>query len=183
MPVASEISSFAISAQAVTPPKFSRSGRLLGIALYGGAAEIWNIASATASAGNFKAKKVATLHTNRWHFADIGFSQDDSTAVTACLGGRVRVWDLKATNQVADLGGQLSSCYSVALSPDDSRLAACGGDGTVKLWETVTFKEVANLKIHNYPLYQLAFSSDDNSLVVAGDDRVFILRAPKGSER
>ena len=179
---ASEITAFATIAPAVKKPKFSRSGHLVGILTSAGAVEVWSIASALANTETPGAKKISTVGSGQWLAEDVVFSRDHALAVTASASGRVNVWDLKTERQIADIGGQLNSTFSVTLSQDERRLAACGGDGTVKLWDMQTKQEVASLKLHKHSLSRVEFSSDDDSLFVTAEDRIFVLRAPKDAD-
>ncbi|HEV7891575.1 MAG TPA: TIR domain-containing protein [Pyrinomonadaceae bacterium] len=94
----------------------------------------------------------------------LAFSPDGKTLAGGGMDYTVRVWDIAARREVANLTGHKQSVYSVAFSPDGRVLASASLDHTVKLWDARTWKESATLKGHSEGVYSVAFSPDGETL-------------------
>jgi WD40 repeat protein len=62
------------------------------------------------------------------------FSPDGSLLATSSRDRTVRLWDIKAEQQVAVLRGHAGRVYDVSFKPDGRLLASASRDKTARLW-------------------------------------------------
>jgi hypothetical protein len=102
----------------------------------------------------------------------LSFSRDGKALASACLGGAIKVWDVRSGKESASF----KEVGSLAFSPDGKTVASAQGslgDWTVKLWK-VSGKghRVLKLKvIRDYLVGGLAFAPDGRTLAVVGMGR------------
>jgi WD40 repeat protein len=65
------------------------------------------------------------------------FHPDGTWLAAACADGTIRLWDVAAGEEVAELRGHGGYVHALAFSPDGTRLVSGAGDSTVRLWETI----------------------------------------------
>jgi WD40 repeat protein len=68
----------------------------------------------------------------------VAFSPDGTRLAAACQDTTIRLWDMAAHEEVAELRGHTDSVHAVAFSPDGTRLVSCSGDYTARIWDTLT---------------------------------------------
>lgn len=108
-------------------------------------------------------------------------------AVTACLDGRVRVWDFATARVAHELSCGKQAVWTVAVSSDGRWIASGGGgalraqswDYTVRLWDAATGKRLHELTGHTADVRHLAFTPDGKTLVSGGFDGTVRLWDPE----
>jgi len=96
----------------------------------------------------------------------VAFSPDGKTLASTSGDKTVRLWDLAANKERANLMGHTESVTSAAFSPDGKTLASASYDKTVKLWDVATGKERVTLK-GTLAVNSVAFSPDGRMLAAA----------------
>jgi WD40 repeat protein len=76
----------------------------------------------------------------------VAFSPDGTRLAAACRDNTVRLWDVAAHEEVAELRGHTDYVHAVAFSPDGTRLASASGDFDVRLWDTLSPQGRARLR-------------------------------------
>ncbi len=76
-------------------------------------------------------------HGGSTEIADVAFNLSGTLLTSASSDGRVRLWDLSTSAQVALLNAHPEAA-SVAFSPDGTLVASGGSDGVIKLWGVAT---------------------------------------------
>lgn len=114
------------------------------------------------------------------------FSPDGKMLATAGIDARIRLWDLPAGAQRAELTGPLTAFLCLDFSADGRRLAGGSAEGQFIVWnvETSPPLEVLNSPLdpeHLYGVMSLAFRSDD-TLVSLGWDGLRQWAAPSLDE-
>ncbi|MGD9648318.1 MAG: WD40 repeat domain-containing serine/threonine protein kinase [Pirellulales bacterium] len=107
----------------------------------------------------------------------LAFSPDGDRLATACGDGRVRVWDWRAGQLMAELGDQQGEANCVVYSLD-GRLLISGDDaGRVVIRDSVTHAKLRELRHdeanRNARIVGLVFSPDGETLYVASDNSLF----------
>ncbi|QQR46491.1 WD40 repeat domain-containing protein [Myxococcus xanthus] len=113
----------------------------------------------------------------------LAFSPDGRLLASGGYDAVVRVWDVAAGAQVAELKGHEAELHAVAFSPDGRWLAAAGRPGALWLWDWKQGRRVALLSGHTDVVRGLAFSPDGEWLASGGLDRtVRVWRIRDGAE-
>jgi len=119
----------------------------------------------------------------------VGYSPNGQQIASACLDGKVRVWDAKTHRQspLPELPAELY-VHAIAYSPDSVYLAAATSAGSVYVWKAADGEHVAILRGHEKNIWQIAFSPDSQTLASAGQDGTVRLwdirpRQEKGTDR
>jgi WD40 repeat protein/tRNA A-37 threonylcarbamoyl transferase component Bud32 len=73
----------------------------------------------------------------------LAFSTDGTRLVAGCADNTIRLWDVAAREEVAELRGHTDYVHAVAFSPDGTRLASASGDTTVRIWDSLPVQERA----------------------------------------
>ena len=100
----------------------------------------------------------------------VAVSADGGRAVSGGDDGTVRVWDLAAGRQQAQLTGHHGAVRSVAVSADGGRAVSGGDDGTVRVWDLAAGRQQAQLTGHHGAVRSVAVSADGGRAVSGGDD-------------
>lgn len=82
--------------------------------------------------------------------------------------GRVRLWDLKTSEQIWVQRGHVSDITSAAFSPDGRLIASSSWDGSIMLWDAATGKRLRVLLVKD-GVDSVAFSPN-GSMMAAADD-------------
>ncbi len=144
---------------------FSRDGRRVATAERDRGITLWDVASR---------KAVRT-----WPAAT-GYWAGDTRAVLNPAGtvlasgsaqGPVRLWDVAAGQEIAQLEGHADCSTDVAFAPDGRRLASAGLDRTVRLWDVAARSCVAVLRGHTDYVWRVAYSGDGKLLASGSGDR------------
>lgn len=153
-------------------------------------------ARAADAGADFRLNLDAGGHTAR--IADLAFTPDGETIVSASDDKTIRVWDWRSGVTLKTLRGYAGEgsdgkVYAVAVSPDGRTVAAGGyfgpglGEkppyGDVRLFDLSTGRLKAVLKGAEYEIYDLAFSPDGARLAAGGADGfVYLWRRDETSE-
>ncbi|MBW4632151.1 MAG: serine/threonine protein kinase [Iphinoe sp. HA4291-MV1] len=101
----------------------------------------------------------------------IAISPDSTTLVSGHDDKTIRLWDLKAKQQLHIFVGHSKAVKSVAFSPDGKILATASDDKTIKLWNVNTAKETYTLFGHSHAVKSISFSPDGELLVSGSWDK------------
>ncbi|NVJ13595.1 WD40 repeat domain-containing protein [Myxococcus sp. AM010] len=113
----------------------------------------------------------------------LAFSPDGRLLASGGYDSVVRVWDVEAGAQVAELKGHDAELHALAFSPDGRWLAAAGRPGTLWLWDWKQGRRVALLSGHTEVVRGLAFSPEGEWLASGGlDQTVRVWRLRDGAE-
>jgi WD40 repeat protein len=64
------------------------------------------------------------------------YSPDGRRLATACMDGRIQIWDAETGEEVLSLrDSRLGSTGCLAFSPDGADLASAGTDGVIRVWD------------------------------------------------
>ncbi|UBU09322.1 NACHT and WD repeat domain-containing protein [Nonomuraea gerenzanensis] len=141
---------------------FNPDGKSL--AVYTGALSLWDVATRTRIGEPF-----TPLGSS---YGPMALTRDGKTLATSDDGlpssddeGTVRLWDLVAGTQIAELPTREYSVRSLTFSPDAGTVAVGTGDGSVRLWD-ITARELTGrlLPGEQEPMYWLTFSPDGGTL-------------------
>jgi RNA polymerase sigma factor (sigma-70 family) len=97
----------------------------------------------------------------------VAFAPDGKTLASAGYDNVVRLWDVAAAKETAQLSGHTLPVLAVAFSPDGKSVASGSYDGTARLWDVATGKETRKLNVdsgNNHGVTGVAFSPDSKLL-------------------
>jgi WD40 repeat protein/serine/threonine protein kinase len=73
----------------------------------------------------------------------LAFSPPDGRTLASCSGEHtIRLWDVAARRQIAELRGHSDEVYGIAYSPDGKTLASGGRDGSIQFWDAAPKESV-----------------------------------------
>jgi WD40 repeat protein len=124
------------------------------------------------------------LRAHAGRLADLIFTPDKKTLLTASENGEVKVWDVeKVKGGGQDEPAQKFKAHeggfgSFAMSPKGDWFATTGADQTVKVWETATGKELRRWDVRQQ-VQSLASTPDGKKLAVANaDGTIYLVTLP-----
>jgi WD40 repeat protein len=100
----------------------------------------------------------------------VAVTADGTTAVSGGQDGTVRVWDLAAGTQRAQLTSHDGLVLSVAVTADGTTAVSSGGDGTVRVSDLATGTQRAQLTGHDGWVLSVAVTADGATVVSGGYD-------------
>ena len=100
---------------------------------------------------------------------NISFNIDDDRLVSTAKDEKVRIWSIRAKQEVLTLPHARANC--AVFSPDGQMIASAGDDGKVKLWNARTGQEVLQFHGHTASIFTLAFRPDGLSLASGSMDK------------
>lgn len=109
------------------------------------------------------------------------FSPDGRLLATACLGSKLKLWEVPGLRPVADLAGHFWPIRSVVFSPDGQTLASSDNDGQVRLWDVKARSLRKAVTGHSGPVWSVTFTPDGKTLASASSDRTVRLWPMKPS--
>lgn len=109
--------------------------------------------------------------------AELVFSPDGETVVSANLDNDIRVWKTKSGELVKRVEDMTGAMFAAEFTPDGKQLIMGGLDETVYIWDAKTFALSRTLKGHGETIAALAISPDGRTLVTGGFD-TFTARNP-----
>lgn len=109
--------------------------------------------------------------------AELVFSPDGETVVSANYDNDVRVWKTKSGELVSRVEDLTGAMFAAEFTSDGKQLIMAGLDETVYIWDAKTFALSRKLKGHGETISSLAISPDGRTLVTGGFD-VFTTRNP-----
>jgi WD40 repeat protein len=106
----------------------------------------------------------------------VAVTPDGRLAVSSCVGRTVRVWDLRAGQQLRTLRGHRGTVWDVAITPDGRYAVSASEDRSVRVWDLEGWTCVA-VYTSDLPIKNCAVS-DDGRAIAASDvlGRVHLLR-------
>jgi len=136
---------------------------------YGDRSETWLAPLGRALTSTTTAlEQVLTGHTGPvW---SVAVTADGTRAVSGSDDGTVRVWDLAAGRQQAELTGDDDWVRSVAVTADGTRAVSGGGDGPVRVWDLAAGRRQAKLRGFRFRSSSVAVTRDGATAVSGGDD-------------
>jgi WD40 repeat protein/energy-coupling factor transporter ATP-binding protein EcfA2 len=147
---------------------FSRDGRLIATAGYGGTVTIWQVAEE-------RRLRTIQLHDpsdETYYVQDVAFSRDGRLLVTGDSENQVRFWQVDSGRESGKPITNLEVVDAVKFSPDGKLVAAGLGDRTVHIWDVKTRQPYGPvLRGHTNGVESVDFSRDGKLLASAGDDR------------
>jgi len=163
------IDAFNGSAQAVA---FAPDGRQLAVGERGGEITIWDTETGDKSATIGK----QTLSIVRLEFSPDGTrlaaASGDSSAPTwsQLLNGELWLWDVKASEQVAQCRGVRSFVNDLSVNAQGTTVAAATMEGTIVLWNMKRTEGARILRGHSGPVNAVRWLPDGRYLASGGDD-------------
>ena len=131
-------------------------------------------------AATFKLKRA--LPTQKSYIAQVTFSPDSKTLLSAGGDQTVRVWDVESGKLTRTLHHE-DGVLAVAVSPDGVFFASGGWDKTVKLWEAKSGKLLRTWPFEGAEVRSIGFSPDSKRLAIAASrSRVTIYDTRTGAE-
>jgi WD40 repeat protein len=108
--------------------------------------------------------------------ADLAFSPDGTTLVSASRDQSLIVWDVASQSQLFTLTGHEDAVEAVAFSPDGTVIASGSRDFTIRLWNAETGEIIGSpLAAHDNWVMSLAFSPDGKLLASSSRDSAVML--------
>ena len=129
---------------------------------------IWNLATG---------KQTQNLMDGLSSPAEMAFSPDGETVVSANYDNDIRVWKTKSGELIRKVEDMTGAMFAAAFTPDGKQLIMAGLDETVYVWDAKTFSLLRTLKGHGETIASLAISPDGRTLVTGGFD-VITVRNP-----
>jgi WD40 repeat protein len=121
-----EISEYPIGPnQRIFKIKFSRDGRLLGIAAQGEIL-VWDLVNDLVNPWEVAAEQ---------KIFDLSFSPDNNYLATVSSNKTGRLWDLQSGSLLDVFGGHEGAIFSVAFHPEGNKLVTGATDGTARVWD------------------------------------------------
>jgi WD40 repeat protein len=109
----------------------------------------------------------------------LAWSPDGKTLVAGSFNGNVKLWDIPARKERAELKGHRNAVAGVSLNSDGTLLATGSWDGTVRLWHMTGERELALLDnktvLGIWGVACVAFSPNDQHLALGKGTRLFVL--------
>lgn len=107
-------------------------------------------------------------------FYDVALTDDATLVAGGDASGRVFIWDVESSEQVAALNAHDEFVSAVLFSPDGSLLASSGSTGEIIIWDVATGSALSTFDAHfDYAVPRL-FSADGSQLVTTGFDNQVI---------
>ncbi len=149
---------------------FSRNGALLlaggGIAGKQGTIVVWEIKT-----GNPMIHLTVKEDSDTILAADI--SADLSKVAVGGPGRRVRIYDTRTSQLLANIKKHTDWVTTLSFSPDGVLLASGDRNGGLYVWESATGSEFHNLRGHEKMIASMAWRSDSNLLAAGSEDGTF----------
>ncbi len=135
---------------------------------YGDRSETWLAPLGRALTSTTTAlEQVLTSHTGPvW---SVAVTADGTKAVSGDDDGTVRVWDLVASRQQAELNGH-DQASSVTITADGTRAVSGGTEGAVRVWDLTAGRQQAKLRGFHFWPSSVAVTADGARAVSGGDD-------------
>lgn len=109
------------------------------------------------------------LHTSDQNsmISSVAFSQNGRTLIAGSQDYKVRIWNVRNSNEVLRFEGHKNRIVSVAISPNGELAASASYDHTVIIWNVKKKQEIQTLKGHS-----VAFSPDGNMLAISSENNI-----------
>ena len=100
------------------------------------------------------------------------FTPSSKQAVTADLGGRVRLWDAGSGHELESFEPAEGPIWALDISPDGKTLASAGyRSNTLTVWDVASRKQRAVLHGHTDRVWMVKFSRDGKTIASAANDQ------------
>ena len=128
---------------------------------------IWDVATGVALG-------VLAGHSQR--VADVSFSPDGRSLVSASDDGSARIWDAESAAQTASLEESGDAVSKALFHPGGKHIAIVSGEKRVKLWKTGDSACTATFTEHKRPVRHIAFSPNGKFLASGDGEGVVRIR-------
>ncbi len=103
---------------------------------------------------------------------DCSMHPDGGTALSACIDGRVRLWDLSDGRLIRKFEGHADAATCVRFSPDQRFVLSGSADGTLRLWKLSSGECIRIIKACDEAVACASFSRDSQLCLSGGADTV-----------
>ncbi len=156
---------------------FSTDGSLAALGCVDGTVRFWDLT---------KEQKVGEdLPAHAERMADVVFTPDKKTLITADGVGNLKIWDFATRKVTKELPKQKSYVIGFAMSSDGKRFASAHMNNVVNLWDVATGKIIRSwdMKVPEHPtkpfIWGMTFTPDNKKIVTAnGNTTAFVLDCP-----
>ena len=136
---------------------------------YDGALWLWPLPSGNGGSTTSEAR----LANSGFPINDLALSADGSRLLTGSADGKVRLWDWRAREELAELPAHEGAVLTVAFAPENGLFASGGTDGQLLLWEGGATTPRTSLQVEHYrAVWSVTFSPDAQVVYAAGTDPV-----------
>jgi WD40 repeat protein len=99
---------------------------------------------------------------------DLAFSPDGAFLVSCGAGGSIRLWDVRAGEQLKQIVVGTDTLYAIAFHPGGEFVAVSGVDEVIYLFDVLTGEKKKALEASREIIYRLRFNAKGDRLLSCG---------------